>query len=88
MEQGKMFLTIAAVVVLGIIIQVILIGADTMSTPGKTVIKFTRAYFNLDQSMSKYMCSEFATEEDIDAATEYINRMAVEAKTLGFSLTT
>ncbi len=86
MERGKMFLTIAAVVVLGIIIQVILIGADTMSTPSKTVINFTRAYFHLDRSMSKYMCSEFATEEDVDAATEYINRMADEAKILGFSL--
>ena len=32
------------------------------------------------------MCSEFATEEDVDAATEYINRMADEAKILGFSL--
>jgi uncharacterized membrane protein YvbJ len=86
MEQGKMFLTIAAVVVVGIIVQVILIGADTMSTPSKTVIKFTKAYYNLDRSMSKYMCSEFATEEDVDATAEYINRMADEAKTLGFSL--
>ena len=86
MGQAKMFLTIAAVVVLGIIIQVILIGADTMSTPSKTAIKFTKAYFNLDRSMSKYMCSEFATEEDVDAAAEYINRMADEAKSLGFSL--
>ena len=85
MEQGKMFITIAAVVVLGIIIQVILIGADAMSTPSKTVIKFTKAYFNLDRSMSKYMCSEFATEEDVDAAAEYMNRLADEAKTLGFS---
>jgi hypothetical protein len=66
MKQGKMLLTIAAVVVLGIIIQVILIGAETTSTPSKTVIKFT--------------------EEDADAAAEYINRMADEAKTLGFSL--
>jgi hypothetical protein len=86
MEQGKMFLTIAAVVVLGIIIQGILIGVDTRSTPSKTVIKFTKAYFNLDRSMSKYLCSEFAAEEDVDAAEEYINRMADEAKTLGFSL--
>jgi len=84
MGQAKMFLTIAAVIVLGVIIQVILIGADTMSTPSKTVIKFTRAYFNLDRSMSKYMCSEFATKEDVDAAAEYINRMADEARTLGF----
>jgi uncharacterized membrane protein YvbJ len=86
MKQGKMLLTIAAVVVLGIIIQVILIGAETTSTPSKTVIKFTKAYFKLDRSMSKYLCGEFATEEDADAAAEYINRMADEAKTLGFSL--
>ena len=86
MEQAKMYITIAAVIVIGIIIQVILIGADTMSTPSKTAIKFTRAYFNLDRSMAKYMCSEFATEEDVDAAAEYINRIADEAKTLGFSL--
>ena len=86
MEQGKMILTIAAVVILGIITQAILIGLETTSTPSKTVIKFTRAYFNLDQSMSEYMCSEFAAEEDVDVAKEYINRRADEAKTLGFSL--
>ncbi|UCH22616.1 MAG: hypothetical protein JSU83_05165 [Deltaproteobacteria bacterium] len=86
MEQAKRFLTIAAVVVLGIIIQVVLISADVRSTPTKTVIKFTKAYFNLDRSMSKYLCREFSAEEDVNVVTGYINRIADEARAQGFSL--
>ncbi len=86
MAQAKVFLTIAAVVVLGIIIQLILIGADAMSTPTRTVIRFTKAYFNLDHSMSKYLCAELSAEEGVDPVAEYINRMADEARAMGFSV--
>ncbi|MGD2269517.1 MAG: hypothetical protein PVI06_03880 [Desulfobacterales bacterium] len=84
MEQAKHLLTIAAVVVLGIIIQAIFIGAEIRSTPAKAVIKFTKAYFDLDPKMSNYLCRELKAEGEADVVEEYIHRMADEAKNQGF----
>ena len=84
MEQAKHLLTIAAVVVLGIIIQAILIGAEIRSTPVKAVIKFSKAYFDLDPKMSNYLCRELITEGEAGVVEEYLHRMADEAKNRGF----
>lgn len=84
MEQAKHLLTIAAAVVLGVIIQAILIGAEIRSTPAKAVIKFSKAYFDLDPKMSNYLCRELTAEGQAGVVEEYLHRMADEAKNRGF----
>ncbi len=75
---------IVLVIFFGIILQLLLGMADTRSTPGKAAIKFTKAYFSLDASMSEYVCNELMEEENI--VDKYINQVAQEAQDLGFKL--
>lgn len=75
---------IVLVIFFGIILQLLLGMADTRSTPGKTAVEFTKAYFSLDASMSEYVCNELMEEEDV--VEKYINQVAHEAQNLGFSL--
>jgi hypothetical protein len=72
------------VIFFGIILQLLLGMVDTRSTPGRTAIEFTKAYFHLDVSMSEYVCNELMEEENV--VEKYINQVAQEAQNLGFGL--
>ena len=74
---------VVLVVFFGIILQLILGMADTRSTPGKTAVEFTKAYFSLDASMSEYICKELIKE---DVVGTYIKQVAQDAQDLGFKL--
>ena len=85
MEQAKRFFPIALALLLGIIIQGLLVIPDIKDTPTRAVVKFTKAYFNIDRDMSELLCSKF-TSEDTDVVDEYIQRVVDEARASGFSL--
>jgi len=74
---------VVLVVFFGIILQLLLGMADTRSTPGKTAVEFTKAYFSLDASMSEYLCKELMEEDVVD---KHINQVAQDAQVLGFKL--
>ena len=74
---------IVLVVFFGIILQLLLGMADTRSTPGKTAVEFTKAYFSLDASMSEYLCKELMEEDVVD---KHIKQVAQDAQVLGFKL--
>ena len=74
---------VVLVVFFGIILQLLLGMADARSTPGKTAVEFTKAYFSLDTSMSEYLCKELMEEDVVD---KHINQVAQDAQVLGFKL--
>ena len=84
MARDNRIIGVVLVIFFGIILQLLLGMADTRSTPGKTAVEFTKAYFSLDASMSEYICKELMEEENI--ADKYINQVALEAQDLGFKL--
>ena len=83
MQQGDKFFTIVSVLIVGIILQVLLGLLDTRSTPARTAVAFTEAYFNLDPDMGDHVCKAFG-DEDPDFVGTYINSRADEARALGF----
>jgi hypothetical protein len=74
---------VVLVIFFGIILQLLLGLADSKSTPGKAAIKFTKAYFSLNASMSEYLCKELMEEDVVD---KYIKQVAQDAQDLGFKL--
>ena len=84
MDSGSRFLTIASGVIVAVILQGIFIVADRKETPDKAAVEFVKAYFMLDKSMAKYLCSDLKGEEESDVVGDYINRVADEARASGF----
>jgi len=83
MAKDNRITGVVLVVFFGIILQLLLGMADTRSTPGKTAVEFTKAYFSLDASMSEYICKELMEEDVVD---KYIKQVAQDAQVLGFKL--
>ena len=81
MAKDNRITGIVVVVFFGIILQLLLGMADKRSTPGKTAVQFTKAYFSLDASMSEYVCKELMEEDVVD---KYIKQVAQDALDLGF----
>ena len=58
MVQDTRIVGIILAVVLGIILQVIFVFADSIDKPYKAVLEFSKAYFWIDESMSERLCDE------------------------------
>jgi hypothetical protein len=86
MNQGDRFFTFIAVLVVALVLQLFLGYLDTRDTPAKAAVNFTKAYFQLDESMADYLCSELTAEEDVDLVKTYIEHVADEARIVGFDL--
>jgi len=85
MFQPINIIKISMVIAAGIILQIILITADTDNTPEKVTLAFTKAYFSQDKAtMDEQVCSELT--ENTDVVGEYIQRIEKEAKDTGFKL--
>lgn len=84
MQQGSRFFTIIAVLVIGVMLQIVLVFADHSETPAKTAVAFSKAYFELDLAMVKYLCSAYTANEEGDVVGEYLNRVVDDAKVVGF----
>lgn len=86
MSQGDRFFTFIAVLVVALVLQLFLGYLDTRDTAAKAAVNFTKAYFQLDESMADYLCSELTAEEDVDLVKTYIEHVADEARMVGFDL--
>lgn len=82
--SNKINLTpIALIVGIAIIMQLVLIGAESVETPTKVAKKFTEAYFYLDSDMQNYLCAELA--KDGEAVDNYLYQKEMEAAQRGVS---
>jgi hypothetical protein len=85
MDSGNKFMVVASVVVVALVLQVVLILADRHDSPGKAAVEFSKAYFKLNECMVDRLCSDYIPDEETNVVDDYINRVADEARTMGFS---
>lgn len=86
MQQGKQLIIIGAVLLAGIVLQLVLIFAESKDTPSKAAVGFATEYYNLSPSMTDYLCSELAEQRDAGMVQDYINQVADQARQSGFEL--
>ncbi|MGD8212926.1 MAG: hypothetical protein PVH37_24070 [Desulfobacterales bacterium] len=84
MGGNSKFPVIGAVIVVAFILQIILVMADHHESPGIAAVEFSKAYFKLDEAMEKRLCSEITEEGESDVVSDYLNRVADQAKSEGF----
>ena len=84
MQQGSRFFTIIAVLVVGVMLQIMLVFADQRGAPAKTAVAFSKAYFGLDPAMVKYLCNAYTASEEGDVVGDYLNRVVDDASDVGF----
>ena len=74
------------VVVVFVILQAILIAVGKDDNPAEAAVDFTKAYYMLDGAeMSKLLCNDLAEDEEADVVGTYLNSVAVQARSMGFS---
>jgi hypothetical protein len=86
MAKYNNFITLTLVILLGCLIQAGLYFAENRDTPTRAVLEFSKAYFQLDPSMSERLCEERRTLDDVDVVAEYLQAVAKEAGQRGFRL--
>jgi len=86
MIGNSKFPTIAAVIAVAFILQIVLIMADHHESPGKAAVEFSKAYFKLNKGMGKLLCSDIAKEGGGDVVDDYLYRVADKAKSEGFDV--
>ncbi len=84
MNRSSNLIIIALVVIVFVVLQGILILADHHESPGKAAVEFSKAYFMLNDSMEKHLCSQILEDEEINVVNDYINRKADQARAEGF----
>jgi len=86
MLSVKNIMVYGLVIVIAVVLQVVLILVRDQENPAETAIDFTKAYFMLDgPSMSKRLCPEIAEDQENNIVDEYLNRVADQARSMGFS---
>ena len=88
MLTGKNLMIIGFVVGVFVVLQGLLIGISVgkAGSPVEAAVDFTKAYYMLDgASMSELLCREIVEDEEIDLVDNYLNSVADQARSLGFS---
>ena len=88
MLTGKNVMIIGFVVGVFVVLQGLLIGIGVgkAGSPAETAVDFAKAYFMLDgDSMSQLLCREIVEDEEVDPVGDYLNSVADEARSMGFS---
>jgi hypothetical protein len=77
---------IILVLIVALVVQLIFSLSDMRDTPSKAVVEFSKAYFNLDQSMAKRICKKELASNDGNIVDQYLYRVAQTAKERGFKV--
>ena len=86
MGSSSKFPKIAAVIISAFILQIVLVTADHHESPGKAAVEFSKAYFKLNESMGERLCREITEDGASDVVSDYLYRMADQAKSEGFDV--
>jgi hypothetical protein len=78
--------TIAAVIVIAFILQIVLILADHHDSPGVAAVDFSKAYFKLSPAMEKRLCNDISEDGASDVVNDYLARVADQARSEGFDV--
>jgi len=77
---------IILVLIVGFLVQLLFSLADLRDTPNKAVVEFSKAYFQLDQSMVDRICKKQMGNDNIDIVDQYLYLAAKEANERGFDI--
>ncbi len=77
------YLTIAGVIIIGILLQVILIWADCKNTPTKAAVEFSKAFYRLDPAMSELLCKKYLAGDNGNLVENYIQKVSNDARERG-----
>ncbi len=83
MGSDSKFLTIAAVIVVALILQVVLMTTGHHDSPGKAAVEFSKAYFKLSKAMEQRLCKEITENGGSGVVGDYLYRVADQAKSEG-----
>ena len=87
MGGDSKFLTIAAVIIVALILQVLLMTTTGhQDTPGKAAVEFSKAYFKLSENMKARLCNEIAENDGSEVVNDYLYRVADQARSEGFKV--
>ena len=86
MVQLNRSVGIIIVIIIGFVVQSIFSMADAVDTPNKAVVEFSKAYFELDKSMTERICKKQLASEDVDVIDEYLYSAAKTAYERGFDI--
>lgn len=84
MDRNNMSTPIVLVILAGILLQVLLIFGDSRPLPHRTAIAFSKAYFQLDPAMGKFLCTDLRGDEEADPVALLRERRFDEARDRGF----
>ncbi len=76
------FAPFAILIGIAIVVQLALIGADSVQTPAKVARSFAEAYYYLNPGMQDYLCADLA--EDGQVVGNYLYQKEREASQRGF----
>ncbi|MGB5987974.1 MAG: hypothetical protein WBG37_21910 [Desulfobacterales bacterium] len=75
---------IALTLLLGIVLQVVLVFADSVDSPRKAAVEFAKAYYALDPAMAQRLCAATAGDKEDGAVAAYIWHQQQMAEKRGF----
>lgn len=86
-QNGKSIVLFISTLVVAVIFQLIFVFADSMDTPVKAAVQFSKDYFLLNAKMGNRLCEELkGEEEEADPVNEFILATGDDAKERGFGL--
>jgi hypothetical protein len=77
---------IILVLIVALVVQLIFSLVGMRETPSKTVVEFSKAYFNFDKSMAKQICKKELASKDGNVVDQYLYHVAQTAKERGFKV--
>ncbi|NCC77920.1 MAG: hypothetical protein EOM08_15990, partial [Clostridia bacterium] len=83
MDPKSTSMPIILVILAGIVVQVIFGAVESRPVPHRTAIAFSKAYFQLDPSMSQFLCVDLLGDEEADPVADLRNRRFDEARERG-----
>ena len=83
MERFRNLIPLVLVVLLGILVQVVLVAADTKETPAKAAVAFTKAFYKLSPAVTERMCGDLLADEN--PTDEVFHQAVMDAQARGFS---
>ena len=85
MDSGAKFLSITAVIVVAVMLQVFLVVTENNESPAKAAVAFAKAYYKQDASMADRLCQDILENDEYDSVAGFINQVADEAANMGFA---
>ncbi|MEW6260851.1 MAG: hypothetical protein AB1547_13240 [Thermodesulfobacteriota bacterium] len=76
--------TITLLIMLTVLLQVVLVFADTKDAPHRAVTAFAKCYFQLDPRMETLVCNKIAGDAEDNAIVAYLREAEHHARERGF----